>query len=69
MDEEHCHDRKMVVFYHLKNLIEMMVKEEESLLSKVLKNIEVFEKDIDKLHTELFLPPYEVRYSFKIQEF
>lgn len=68
IESEACRDREMVVFDHLKDILDDMVQEQESMLSKLLKNIEVFQEDIDKLHTELCLDPYQVRCSFKIQE-
>lgn len=68
IESEACRDREMVVFDHLKDILDDMVQEQESMLSKLLKNIEVFQEDIDNLHTELCLAPYQVRRSFKTQE-
>lgn len=59
IESEACRDREMVVFDHLKDILDDMVQEQESMLSKLLKNIEVFQEDIDKLHTELCLDPYK----------
>ncbi len=45
---------------HLRNLLDEMVHEEESLKAKLMKNVETYGDELLKLCKELALPPHEV---------
>ncbi|KAM7015364.1 protein regulator of cytokinesis 1b isoform 3-T3 [Tautogolabrus adspersus] len=51
--------RTNVVKNHIKNLLEMMVKEEESLKNRLMSSIEKCRKEMEKLCLELQLPLFE----------
>ena len=45
---------------HLRNLLDEMVQEEESLKTKLMRNVETYGEELLKLCKELTLPPHEV---------
>ena len=49
-----------VVMVHLRNLLDEMVQEEESLKTKLMRNVETYGEELLKLCKELTLPPHEV---------
>ena len=49
---------------HMRNLLEEMVKEEESLKKRLLTNVQKYNEDLLRLTRELQLPTYEVPTSF-----
>ena len=49
-----------VVMVHLRNLLDEMVQEEESLKTKLMRNVETYGEELLKLCKELMLPPHEV---------
>nr|XP_014340377.1 PREDICTED: protein regulator of cytokinesis 1 isoform X2 [Latimeria chalumnae] len=51
--------RTEVVKTHIKGLLDMMIAEEQSLKSRLLKSIELCRKELDTLCTELHLPPFQ----------
>ncbi|NWV74755.1 PRC1 regulator, partial [Dasyornis broadbenti] len=57
--EEQRLERTDVVKKHIKNLLDMMVAEEENLKERLLKNITVCRKELDTLCRELQLGPFE----------
>ncbi|XP_013400479.1 protein regulator of cytokinesis 1-like isoform X2 [Lingula anatina] len=57
--DEQRRERTDVVFLHLRNLLEEMVKEEESLKTNLLRNVETYGADMLKLSKELAVQPYE----------
>ncbi|KAK2538121.1 hypothetical protein Q9966_005882 [Columba livia] len=58
--EEMRLERTEVVKKHIKNLLDMMVAEEESLKERLLKSIALCRKELDTLCRELQLDPLEV---------
>ncbi|XP_074773866.1 protein regulator of cytokinesis 1 isoform X3 [Athene noctua] len=58
--EEQRLERTDVVKKHIKNLLDMMVAEEESLRERLLKSIALCRKEFDTLCRELQLGPFEV---------
>ncbi len=52
-----------VVFLHLRNLLEEMVREETALRTRLQKNTETYSEDLLRLCNELGHPPYEVEYN------
>ncbi|NXG22900.1 PRC1 regulator, partial [Grallaria varia] len=57
--EEQRLERTDVVKQYIKNLLDMMVAEEESLKERLLKSIAVCRKELDTLCSELQLDPFE----------
>uniref|UniRef100_A0A3Q1ES70 Protein regulator of cytokinesis 1b n=1 Tax=Acanthochromis polyacanthus TaxID=80966 RepID=A0A3Q1ES70_9TELE len=51
--------RTNVVKNHIKNLLDMMIKEEESLKKKLISSIQTCKTDMEKLCLELQLPVFE----------
>ncbi|NXL79069.1 PRC1 regulator, partial [Leptocoma aspasia] len=57
--EEQRLERTDAVRKHIKNLLDMMVAEEESLKERLLKSIALCRKELDTLASELQLDPFE----------
>ncbi len=49
-----------VVMVHLRNLLENMVEEEETLKTRLMSNVETYGEELMNLCKELALPPHEV---------
>ncbi|TRY65425.1 hypothetical protein DNTS_021895 [Danionella cerebrum] len=57
--EEQRLERTNVVKNHIKGLLDMMIAEEESLRKRLIVSIEKCHKELNKLCTELQLPPFQ----------
>ncbi|KAG7481766.1 hypothetical protein JOB18_004206 [Solea senegalensis] len=57
--EEQRLQRTNVVKNHIKNLLEMMVKEEESLKKRIVSSIQICRTEMEKLCLELQLPVFQ----------
>ena len=49
-----------VVLMHVENLLEEMVKEEDSLRARLMENVDKYKKEAAQLCNELSLTQYEV---------
>ena len=58
---EQRRERTDVVLLHMKNLLDEMVREEETLKAKLMNNVEKYGNELLKICNELQLPPHEVR--------
>ncbi|NXP08787.1 PRC1 regulator, partial [Thinocorus orbignyianus] len=58
--EELQRERTEAVKAHVKNLLDMMISEEENLKECLLNSITVCRRELDTLHRELRLDPFEV---------
>ncbi|XP_061679546.1 protein regulator of cytokinesis 1-like isoform X2 [Syngnathoides biaculeatus] len=59
ISEEQRLQRTNVVHKHIKDLLDRMIVEEEEMKTRVLKNIESWQKEISQLCSELQMPPFE----------
>ncbi|NXT02046.1 PRC1 regulator, partial [Jacana jacana] len=56
-------ERTEAVKDHMKSLLDMMISEEESLKEYLLNSITLCQKELDTLHRELQLDPFEVKWE------
>ena len=57
--------RRGVVLMHMGNLLDEMVREEDSLRSRLVENIDKYRADLARLSKELDLPHHEVKIKVK----
>lgn len=60
LQEEQKEERTKTVLYHLRNLLQEMVNEEEELKSTLQANVETCTKELEMLSGELGLPVFKV---------
>ena len=60
LPEDQKEERTRTVLFHLRNLLQEMVHEEEELKSTLQANVETCSKELEKLSQELGLPGYKV---------
>ncbi|XP_032128898.1 protein regulator of cytokinesis 1-like [Sapajus apella] len=58
--------RAEVVKKHIKELLDMMIAEEESLKERLIKSISVCQKELNTLCTELRVEPFQVRGAHRV---
>lgn len=61
LQEDQKEERTKSVLYHLRNLLQEMVKEEEDLKSTLQKNVETCTKEMEELSEELGVEVFKVR--------
>jgi hypothetical protein len=54
------HERSSTVMLHLRNLLDEMIQEEESLKSQIAQRIEGYGEELLALSKDLAMPEYEV---------
>ena len=59
--ESQRQERSNTVMLHLRNLLDEMVKEEETLKNQIVKRIDKYTLECGKLCSELGLPAFEVQ--------
>ena len=60
LQEDQKEERTKTVLYHLRNLLQEMVNEEEELKSTLQANVETCTKELEMLSGELGLPVFKV---------
>lgn len=53
--------RRLTVVTHLKNLVDEMVKEEETTKANLFKNVAILQSELSKLCSELKVPQHQVK--------
>lgn len=61
LEEEQKEERTNTVLFHLRNLLQQMVSEEEQLKATLQANVETCTQELEKLSEELGLPVFKVR--------
>ena len=64
LEEDQKEARTKSVLYHLRNLLQEMVNEEEELKATIQANVETCTKELETLSQELGLPVYKVNKQF-----
>ena len=60
LEEEQKEERTKTVLFHLRNLLQQMVSEEEQLKTTLQANVETCTQELEKLSEELGLPVFKV---------
>lgn len=69
LQEDQKEERTKTVLYHLRNLLQEMVNEEEQLKSTLQANVETCTKELETLSGELGLPVFKVCKLFFLRNY
>lgn len=66
LQEEQKEERTKSVLFHLRNLLQEMVNEEEELKATLQANVETCSQELEKLSAELGLPVFKVNDDMRL---